>query len=244
MRHSPRSASSQGPSASARSMRSGARSCGRRVGRSSRWSIARRSSGGVAPWADAAERRRLDTTFSALKLEHRVRPEAVAADPDAGRRARAFVAYERAVTATGGLDFDDLVARALDLLETDPAVLAELARGLPRAPGRRGPGRRPVAARARPAARRARPPDLPGRRRRPVDLRLATRRCPARPGPGGSPAGTAPDGPRHELPLPGAGRRAGRPARRAQRGAVRQADRRPVPGATGRLVLAPDAVRR
>ncbi len=79
----------------------------------------------VAPWADAAERRRLDTTFSALKLEHRVRPEVVAADPDAGRRARAFVAYERAVTATGGLDFDDLVVRTLDLLETDPAVLAE-----------------------------------------------------------------------------------------------------------------------
>ena len=78
----------------------------------------------VVPGADAAERRRLDTAFSALKLEHRADPADVAADPDAGPRARAFVAYEHALAASGGLDFDDLVARALALLEDDADVLA------------------------------------------------------------------------------------------------------------------------
>jgi ATP-dependent DNA helicase UvrD/PcrA len=78
----------------------------------------------VVPDADAAERRRLDTAISALKLEHRVDVEAVAADPGAGPRARAFVAYERALAATGGLDFDDLVARPLALLQAEPELLA------------------------------------------------------------------------------------------------------------------------
>ena len=62
-------------------------------------------------------------SFSTLKLEHRRDPADVAADPDAGPRARAFVAYERALADAGGLDFDDLVARALALLEADPDVL-------------------------------------------------------------------------------------------------------------------------
>ncbi len=78
----------------------------------------------VLPDADLTERRRLDTVFSTLKLEHRADPELIAADPLAGPRARAFVAYEAAVRATGGLDFDDLVARSLSLLEAEPAVLA------------------------------------------------------------------------------------------------------------------------
>jgi superfamily I DNA/RNA helicase len=78
----------------------------------------------IAPEADDAERRRLDTVISTLKLEHRVTPEAVAADPEVGPRARAFVAYQRALAEMGGLDFDDLVASALDLLETEPDVLA------------------------------------------------------------------------------------------------------------------------
>ncbi len=78
----------------------------------------------ILPGADAAERRRLDTAFSTLKLEHRADPADVAADPDAGPRARAFVAYEQALADAGGLDFDDLVARALALLEADPDVLA------------------------------------------------------------------------------------------------------------------------
>jgi len=76
------------------------------------------------PDADPAERRRLDTVFSALKLEHRIDPATIAADPEAGPRARAFVAYENALRAAGGLDFDDLVARALTLLEAEPEVLA------------------------------------------------------------------------------------------------------------------------
>ena len=78
----------------------------------------------VVPWADPAERRRLDTAFSALKLEHRVTADEIAADPAAGPRARAFVAYERAIDDLGGLDFDDLVARPLALLEGDPGQLA------------------------------------------------------------------------------------------------------------------------
>ncbi len=78
----------------------------------------------ILPDADPAERRRLDTVFSTLKLESRVDPASIAVDPDAGPRARAFVAYEAAVRATGGLDFDDLVARSLSLLEDDPATLA------------------------------------------------------------------------------------------------------------------------
>ena len=48
----------------------------------------------------------------------------VAADPDAGPIARAFVAYERAIAERGGLDFDDLVRRALDALDDDPVLLA------------------------------------------------------------------------------------------------------------------------
>ncbi len=78
----------------------------------------------AVPAADVAERRQLDTAFSALKLEHRVDVEAIAADPEAGPRARAFDAYERALAASGGLDFDDLVARPLALLESEPELLA------------------------------------------------------------------------------------------------------------------------
>ena len=70
------------------------------------------------PLATAAERRRLDTVISRLKLDLGVDVEAVAADPEAGPAARAFVAYERAIAESGGLDFDDLVVRAVRLLET------------------------------------------------------------------------------------------------------------------------------
>ena len=77
-------------------------------------------------WPDvtAAEIGRLDTAFSRLKLDLAATAAAVAADPDAGPLARAFVAYERAIAARGGLDFDDLVRRALDTLDGDPAPLA------------------------------------------------------------------------------------------------------------------------
>jgi superfamily I DNA/RNA helicase len=77
-------------------------------------------------WPDItpSEVGRLDTAFSRLKLEHAVTADEVAADPDAGPVARAFVAYEAAIAAQGGLDFDDLVRRALTVLDTDPACLA------------------------------------------------------------------------------------------------------------------------
>ena len=78
----------------------------------------------IAPDAGPAGWRALDTAFSRLKLDLGVTADAVAADPEPGPVARGFVAYERAVAETGGLDFDDLVARSLALLETSPRVLA------------------------------------------------------------------------------------------------------------------------
>ncbi len=77
----------------------------------------------VAPWADEAALRRLDTIISRLKVELAVSAADVASDPDAGPNARAFVAYESAVAAAGGLDFDDLILRAIDCLERDPGLL-------------------------------------------------------------------------------------------------------------------------
>jgi superfamily I DNA/RNA helicase len=77
----------------------------------------------VAPWADDAGILRLDTAISRLKVELGVTPAAVAADPGAGPIARAFVAYEEAVAASGGLDFDDLILRAIARLEQDAALL-------------------------------------------------------------------------------------------------------------------------
>jgi len=77
----------------------------------------------VASAAGPAGCRALDTAISRLKLDLCVTADQVAADEEAGPTARAFVEYERAVAATGGLDFDDLVARALALLESSPALL-------------------------------------------------------------------------------------------------------------------------
>jgi superfamily I DNA/RNA helicase len=76
------------------------------------------------PGLSPAERRRLDTVISRLKLDIGADPEDVARDAEAGPTARAFVAYERALAAAGGLDFDDLVVRSVRLLETDAEVLA------------------------------------------------------------------------------------------------------------------------
>ena len=76
------------------------------------------------PEMPAADRGRLDLAFSRLKLDLRVSPDDVAADGAAGPVARAWVAYERALREDGALDFDDLVLRALRLLEGDAAVLA------------------------------------------------------------------------------------------------------------------------
>jgi DNA helicase-2/ATP-dependent DNA helicase PcrA len=77
-------------------------------------------------WPDAtgSEIGRLDTAFSRLKLDLGVTAAEVEADPEAGPIARAFVAYEAAIAAKGGLDFDDLVRGALDALDDDAELLA------------------------------------------------------------------------------------------------------------------------
>ena len=77
----------------------------------------------VEPGADGARLRALDTAISRLKLDLRVTSEAVAEDPDAGTTARVFVAYEAALKADGAIDFDDFVAHAVRLLETDTLTL-------------------------------------------------------------------------------------------------------------------------
>jgi superfamily I DNA/RNA helicase len=77
----------------------------------------------VAPWADDAGLLRLDTIISRLKVELSVAAADVAADPEAGPVARAFVAYQAAVQATGGLDFDDLILRAIHELERSTVLL-------------------------------------------------------------------------------------------------------------------------
>jgi superfamily I DNA/RNA helicase len=77
----------------------------------------------VRPKASLAELGRLDTTISRLKLDIGVTADQVAADPEAGATAQVFVGYERAIAATGGLDFDDLLVRGLALLERHSALL-------------------------------------------------------------------------------------------------------------------------
>jgi DNA helicase-2/ATP-dependent DNA helicase PcrA len=67
--------------------------------------------------------RRLDDAFSRLKLDIAVTAAEVGADPEPGPVARAFLAYEQALADAGGLDFDDLVARALRLLAARPRIL-------------------------------------------------------------------------------------------------------------------------
>ncbi|HXG26326.1 MAG TPA: ATP-dependent helicase [Candidatus Binatia bacterium] len=70
-----------------------------------------------------AERRRFDTILSRFKLDLGVDPADVEGDPEAGPVARTFAAYEAEIRRRGGLDFDDLVARSLRLLERRPDVL-------------------------------------------------------------------------------------------------------------------------
>ena len=78
----------------------------------------------VRPDLTAAARRPFDTLLSRFKLDLAVDPAAVQADPEAGPVARTYAAYEAELRRRGGLDFDDLVARALRLLEARPSVLA------------------------------------------------------------------------------------------------------------------------
>jgi DNA helicase-2/ATP-dependent DNA helicase PcrA len=76
-------------------------------------------------WPDitASAVRRLDDAFSRLKLEVGVTAREVGTDPEPGPIARAFLAYESALEDAGGLDFDDLVARSVRLLEARPPLL-------------------------------------------------------------------------------------------------------------------------
>jgi superfamily I DNA/RNA helicase len=77
------------------------------------------------PGISRADRGRLDLAFSRLKLDLRVTAHEIeAADPAPGPVARAYVAYERAVRETGGVDFDDLVVRAVDGLRADETLLS------------------------------------------------------------------------------------------------------------------------
>lgn len=77
----------------------------------------------IAPDAGPVGWRRLDDVFSRLKLDLEVTIDEVGSDPAPGPVARTFLAYEAALAETGGLDFDDLVVRALRLLAADQAVL-------------------------------------------------------------------------------------------------------------------------
>jgi DNA helicase II / ATP-dependent DNA helicase PcrA len=79
--------------------------------------------GSLFPEASAADRGRLDLAFSRLKLDLRVTADEVVRDPEPGPVARAFIAYERAIRDSGGVDFDDLVVRAVGSLEADPSLL-------------------------------------------------------------------------------------------------------------------------
>lgn len=78
----------------------------------------------VRPDATGAERRRLDTILSRFKLDLDINPAAIEADPEAGPVARTYAAYEAEIRRRGGLDFDDLVARALRLLGGNSRTLA------------------------------------------------------------------------------------------------------------------------
>jgi len=75
------------------------------------------------PEIDRGAIRRLDDAFSRLKLDIGVTAAQVGEDPEPGPIARAFLGYEAAIADAGGLDFDDLVGRALRLLEARPLLL-------------------------------------------------------------------------------------------------------------------------
>jgi superfamily I DNA/RNA helicase len=79
--------------------------------------------GELWPRTTRAERARLDTAFSRLKLDLGVGSAEIAADADAGPVARAFVAYEAALADRGSVDFDDLVRGALAALEADIGLI-------------------------------------------------------------------------------------------------------------------------
>jgi DNA helicase-2/ATP-dependent DNA helicase PcrA len=75
------------------------------------------------PSADRVRLRQLDDRMSRLKLDRGVRLEDAATAGDSIPGGAEFVAYESAVRETGGLDFDDLVVHAMQLLEDSPSEL-------------------------------------------------------------------------------------------------------------------------
>ena len=80
--------------------------------------------GELWPRTTMAERGRLDTAFSRLKLDLGVTAAEIAADPGAGPLAKAFITYEAALVRRAGLDFDDLVRHAVAALGEDAELLA------------------------------------------------------------------------------------------------------------------------
>jgi superfamily I DNA/RNA helicase len=78
----------------------------------------------VRPDLPVAERRRFDTILSRFKLDLDVDPLEIDGAADAEPVARTYAAYEAEIRRRGGLDFDDLVAHALRMLERDAERLA------------------------------------------------------------------------------------------------------------------------
>lgn len=95
------------------------REAGRSVDLADRTTVLR----SLIPGLSRADVGRLDLAISRLKLDLRVAPAEIAADPLAGPVARTFVAYETALREAEAVDFDDLVVRALELLDADAGVL-------------------------------------------------------------------------------------------------------------------------
>ena len=148
---------------------------------------------------------------------------------------RIYRDYEQRKAAEGAIDFEDLLALAVELFERDDGGSRGVPRAVPGVHGRRVPGRQPAAAvAARPVARRPRRPVRRGRRL-PVDLRVHRREpvAPARHS-AALPAGARRPA-RGELPLDAAGARPGEPAR-VRRSAVprRCCGRRSPPGRSRR----------
>ena len=84
--------------------------------------------------------------------------------------------YERELHRMNAMDFDDLLVRAVNLLELFQEVRDRYAARLPLGARRRVPGHQPRPVPLAPAALRGAPQPGGGRRRRPVDLRLPRRR--------------------------------------------------------------------
>jgi DNA helicase-2/ATP-dependent DNA helicase PcrA len=96
------------------------RSSGRIVDLVDRETVLRR----LRPGASRSELLRLDTAISRLRLDYRVDEIDVAADPEPGPIGRAYLEYRAALRELGAMDFDDLVVEAEMALRGDPDLLA------------------------------------------------------------------------------------------------------------------------